>query len=617
MLTLKLAKGHLSLPPGLEIDLDDLTLIVGDNGSGKSQLLQLIAKQIGPQALLVNHSYNPQFGQAVEVGQFERELQHQFGKQTSLKQFERPRDSYLRDYRRPLEEKATEILCTLDDPMLLDYLRPQYDADEIGSCLGSYKEHLADSDPGEPHFARLAMAPSLTDAEVSIAAILLSAASTPPTLNRQSDSVALDLSSHFARYFAAREFAGVDHPRLYRSGTDPIQLDVAEFERRAGAPPWDGMNDVLRRIGLSQYCVSVPRLRMPYTVAFEAGESTIEPHQLSSGERVLLGLGALAQFTKTRPSLLLLDELDALLNPTRTKVFIETIERIVEAGKTRVCVVTHSPTTVALWPAPTIYTMQRNVPRLIRTKRPDALNEMCAGLFRVVDADTRFVLVEGDSDQRFFNALLEGCQLRGGTFPKAIYMKAEVLSLKKQNTGGGKGSVRKWLGELSPLVKSGFLRGLCDRDDDGSTVEGMITFQRRTIENYIYDPLIMVLVWLDLDHSSRTDSIECLKNCRLRLNHVRVPDEDTPREMQVVLNGLLSELKPLGPLDETPVDVPLENDITIQYPNWFFNMKKNDLRRASHCKLNAVFKGEVELIRAIQRTAEWLPKEVHEKLRSL
>src|SRR5690606_11368324 len=77
---------------------------------------------------------------------------------------------------------------------------------------------------------------------------------------------------------------------------------------------------------------------------------------------------------------------------------------------------------------------------------------------------------------------------------------------RRDNGGGGCKEVTKWASKLNELEFFKF-KGLIDRDGENISSEHVKTLKRHSIENYIFDPLMLIAY---LVHRSRNKSIACL-----------------------------------------------------------------------------------------------------------
>ena len=106
---------------------------------------------------------------------------------------------------------------------------------------------------------------------------------------------------------------------------------------------------------------------------------------LSSGEKILMSL-CLATFNRKmgrhQPSLILLDELDAVLHPSMIKAYIYCLKEFMVENGTRVIIATHSATTVSMLEDGEIFRIERvgrNI-NVVPVSKSNAVSELSEGL---------------------------------------------------------------------------------------------------------------------------------------------------------------------------------------------------------------------------------------------
>src|SRR5690242_1820462 len=103
------------------------------------------------------------------------------------------------------------------------------------------------------------------------------------------------------------------------------------------------------------------------------------------------------------PKVLLLDEPDATLHPAMIQSLLRVLDHIFcQRYGVKVMLVTHAPTTVALAPEESIYTMRRKgAPRVRSVSRDEALSSLLVGVPRlsIRNEHRRQVFVESENDE--------------------------------------------------------------------------------------------------------------------------------------------------------------------------------------------------------------------------
>lgn len=198
---------------------------------------------------------------------------------------------------------------------------------------------------------------------------------------------------YFLRYRSneVNEFMNTKYGKHY-----PV-MTGQEFEKRHGGKPWDVINRILGRFNSVDYHMPSPEGHDyfgDYQVRLQhkGGGFEIDFAALSSGEKVLMALiAAIYKLSTDRqfPDVLLLDEIDASLHPSMMKNVLETIDEIFLGRGTKVILVTHSPTTVALAPDESVYVMNKGgIPRVEKKSKNEALRILTEG-FATLDEGLR------------------------------------------------------------------------------------------------------------------------------------------------------------------------------------------------------------------------------------
>jgi ABC-type transport system involved in cytochrome c biogenesis ATPase subunit len=291
-----------------------------------------------------------------------------------------------------------------------------------------------------------------------------------------------------------------------------------EISRRLGELPWLAVNRVMRGAGL-MYEVVAPVVPEPdWLEAFDAHYrlqlrhtetgTVLSPGALSSGERVIFMTATWSYFFNqsalaSRAALLLLDEPDAHLHPALTNTFLQVIRsELVERRGMRVIATTHSPSTVALTREGELFAMGTNEPRVkpVHTKW-EAVSDLTSG-FVTIGTHTKAVFVEDQSDVDFFQGVQ--MMLSKSTIADPHIDAARALSFipaSQGRAGGGKNMVVKWVNG----IETSQVAGIVDRDDDPEPSGRVHAVARRHLESYLLDPLFVYALLLDENKPDRPD----------------------------------------------------------------------------------------------------------------
>jgi len=160
------------------------------------------------------------------------------------------------------------------------------------------------------------------------------------------------------------------------------EIDLANLLRRGktqkeaieslGPPPWTVMNELLSESGFHYELMSPADsdLREPYRLMFRHRllDVQLDIGSLSSGETTLVQLffWLFVANQKFRfPKLILLDEPDSHLHPSLIEAFIRSLKvGLVERLGSRVIMTTHRPETIAFAPPDSVFEMHQGEPRI-------------------------------------------------------------------------------------------------------------------------------------------------------------------------------------------------------------------------------------------------------------
>ena len=436
---------HLSITAFPEIELPQLTIVLGLNGSGKSHLLQAIANGsvsndvaplppgnvgqppgvpgTGPIKLMTPD----QLG--VVQGQYTSQAS-QMAQPSLIIPFELERRRILAPFLAQLEELrpglTTDLVRSTEDAWRLGSLEliqrgevhgeaarveAIFEAAEAalrhpppGSIMS--RSRMARANPDLPHVGRVAD-------KLRTSALTISEDQMRQFMPWTADQFQADLAEVFGKYRDA-----FVRNRLARLGDQATgsqnSMSDADFVSYFGSPPWDQVSENFKAFNLP-YLATSPDL-FPYDPfsfsIFKIGSGEeVAIGNLSSGERVLFQF-ALSVFrydeeltTVSRPKLLLLDEMDAPLHPEMVHRWLGAVNEGLVAQQGVSCILTtHSPTTIALAPEVALYEMTDGQSGLSRISKQDALNKLTFGVptLSIDYSGRRQVFAESDTDAAVF-----------------------------------------------------------------------------------------------------------------------------------------------------------------------------------------------------------------------
>lgn len=348
-----------------------------------------------------------------------------------------------------------------------------------------------------------------------------------------------------------------------------------EFVGRYGPPPWELLDETLASIGLD-YRFDPPvgtEEDLVYEARLVHGETgaVVTTAQLSSGEKTLMAV-AMSLYTGSRlgeaielPRVLLLDEPDASLHPSMVQSLLRvTGDVFCRQYGVKVLLATHSPSTVALAPAESIYTMRRSeFPRLRRVARDETLASLTVGLptLSVRIENRRQVFVESEHDQACYQEL----------FRLLHQSLATPISLEFIASGmGGQGNANAVIHLVTKLRGAGntSVVGVVDRDERLGAPAGIYFIASRySIENLVLDPLL-VGTFLLREHIVSAEAMLLPPGLR----HFKLEDQHAQAVSNFITESVRQEHD-----DITPVMISYVGGLSLAVPKFYLDLRGHDL----------------------------------------
>ncbi len=403
-------------------------------------------------------------------------------------------------------------------------------------------------------------------------------------------------------------------------------LSESQIVSALGKAPWDIVNDLLKSADFPYY-VNKPKAYMGdfifQLISRQEESLIINFSDLSSGEKVLISLAIwMFNSSKTRrlPRLILWDEPDAHLHPSAIKKFIDVVERIL-VGKNgvRVIMTTHSPSTVSLSPEYALFEMSNSLPQISQLKSKEyGINLLTEGMI-VVKPNIKYVLVEDDDDAKFYNALFVLLKSK-----KKVLTTIDIVfissSNRKNNKSGGCTVVRTWVEKFGSNGTGDIFQGLMDFDN-GSNVPESITptkylhvIGRYSLENYLLDP---ILVFASLLHENTILTVPGIKQLTQK-DELTIPKFPSAK-LQKIADHVLQQIEPTLEAqtddDKEVSEVSFMSRRKLNYPNWLLKRRGHTL----HGKFKMKFKRAVDydkLINTMLRL-EFVPVDLITTLKEL
>lgn len=392
----------------------------------------------------------------------------------------------------------------------------------------------------------------------------------PPNLRQ---NLAFVFLSYEVLKIAAKERANRNHE------------DQQQAIELLGEPPWKMFNEFCKEADVD-FEIVPPSIETPTIFARPA-----PPYQLmlrdlkrgivvpvteaSSGERIMLSIVAwryLAETSKIRYDAIILDEPDAHLHPSLVRKFLSVLQTVmVERHGARVIMTTHSPSTVALAPEGSVFELRRHgQPRIEQVKNSAEVIAKLTGGLVAVDAATRFVVLEGPTDQPFYEGLWTLMKEAGlPSFPGVSFFIRDGCSKVKDTVR----FLREW----------DFQRfyGILDRDappNENEPEEGIYILDRNGIENYLFDPLN---IWLCLWHENQQIHERLYQIPSLRQGNGSRFKEVGNGQLQLAVDSVWNQILTTNPQIEAHlkelVPVCFKGGLRLQYPRWFLDFDDHSL----------------------------------------
>jgi len=300
-----------------------------------------------------------------------------------------------------------------------------------------------------------------------------------------------------------------------------------------------------------------------------------DTQSLSSGEKTILTI-ALAMYNVQIggkfPEVLLLDEPDSMLHPSMAKIFIDVVEKwLVGEKKVQVIMTTHSPSTVALAPESSLFFMEHGVGYPQKIDRESAIKSLTDGLqLRVSPQDEMQVFVESDYDEYYYDTIY---RITINDLPKNKQLHFVSSGHTKIASDGSRVAtcdqvilITKKLREY----KNTNVWGIVDWDKK-QTNEPFVVVNgskfRYAIENYLIDPILIALA---LIKEEKVNPVKFGLNNSFRYVDTKNLDESEVQKMvHYVLNKINKSITETDSL--TNVVCEYKNGMKINIPEWFLH----------------------------------------------
>lgn len=395
---------YLSITQFNTVELPDFIVLTGINGSGKTHLLEAIQKghvsiEGQEEKSIIYFDYrNFYLENEAEFNAYqlisERESAWNYFNQHLKNTINSHKNNFGPEY------DLIKTFCTDKDISLMDLNNKDFGdhQDIIGACwqkYSSYKKEIKNLFEKHQNFkdnqqakAIYVLLKKLTYSIDDISQEEFFKEYRPYTF--KNDFLPLQLGKIIWDYYIKLDDNEYRTLRNIHKGKNYKVLSDKEFVSAYGEKPWEIMNKILSTFGSLKYEISNPETlelgreaKYKLHLIDKENGKIIDFSGLSSGEKILMALVASiykSSSDKHFPEVLLLDEIDASLHPSMIQNLLDVINDIFVKNGTKVILVTHSPTTIALTPEKSVFIMQnQGENRIIKKNKNEALSLLTEG----------------------------------------------------------------------------------------------------------------------------------------------------------------------------------------------------------------------------------------------
>lgn len=454
---------YLSIKKFDSLELPDFVVLTGVNGSGKTHLLEAIQKG----SVLVEDIRKDQITYfdyknfyLENEGEFtfqqldsERESAWQYFQKHFKNQIESFKNSF-----KPQYDRITE-LCKEEKLKLLllkkkDFSEPDSPVLDCWESYKNYKKRINDLFEVQVNYKDNPQANSIyilfKKLSYSIDEISKEEfKNIYKPFNFKNNFLPQQIGKVFWDYFLKLDDNEYKSLQNLHKGKSHKVLSEKEFVDAHGQKPWDLISKVLDAFGSLKYKITDPESldlsrddKFKLQLIDKENGNIIDFNALSSGEKVLMALVASIYKGSSDhyfPKLLLLDEIDASLHPSMVQNLLDVVTDVFVNNGTKVILVTHSPTTIALSAEESVYVMKTSgKKRITKKSKSEALSLLTEGYatleegLSLVDqiAKNDFVIITEGNNVSYIKKALEFAKIDSVEIQKGLEHKSGQDQLK-------------------------------------------------------------------------------------------------------------------------------------------------------------------------------------------
>lgn len=311
-----------------------------------------------------------------------------------------------------------------------------------------------------------------------------------------------------------------------------------EVDSQIGRQPWSVLREII-------HIANLPfEINDPSSMSFWDGFELTLTHtvtkkeiafsHLSSGEKIIMSLMFYmyqSQSNKLLPRLFLLDEPDAHLHPSLTQKFLNVIQSVlVEIYDVTVIMTTHSPSTVVQSREDSLFVMSITEPRIKKVEnRSLTISQLTSGLV-YVGPGTKYFFVEAKDDEIFYT---ESYSIFKDECPDNFKLPAVFIQVATKEIPGGKSVVKAWTSKFETSDVNGMINGIIDRDKNNFPAKGVFVLKRYSIENFLADPLVLYCALLDMQIAPAFHGIN------LKMGEEMALKKSEPASIQKIIDSMV------------------------------------------------------------------------------
>lgn len=371
---------------------------------------------------------------------------------------------------------------------------------------------------------------------------------------------------------------------------DNDAVSDAEFVKKF-PPPWIKINEILTGLEVNFEFKGVdqidfdPNAPVSFRLVKKSRKTPIRFNELSSGEKVILGI-VTKLFTSEYyaenlkyPDLLVLDEPDANLHPEMTKILIDLLYgTFVKKLGMKVLMTTHSPSTVALCPDECLFELQNDPVCVLRPVEKDEALKLLTGFIPTLSIDYKNhkqVFVESPTDTAYYQAIFDKLyqdKARGG-FPFKLYFISSAA---------GKSNCSSVIQITQAIRATGNTTSFGLIDWDQSNISRDFVFvhgegKRHNIESYLFDPIFIVVLFLTMDGANNVyRDLSFDEN----YNQYCIGEESNKRLQEIVdwfFEKFVEKKQTYKDKITSRVSIEYFNGKSVEIPKFYINYKGHDL----------------------------------------